>query len=231
MHSKFASLLELARSIAQLPAAHLRFDISKDPGNVEKIYRHFTKRHPRYLLCRNKTLGAALVDIHQFPAPAAYLNSFSGRNSPERHARRARSRGYRVTEIDRNDYIEDIHRINTSVEVRQGHGMSEDYLTKRTSYVAEPNYKYYGIVDTSGRLVAYSELGFWGNFAAFNRIIGVRNNDGIMHLLVTEIICELIEKGEYQYLMYDTYFGASPGMKAFKTSLGFAPYHARYSIQ
>jgi hypothetical protein len=31
--------------------------------------------------------------------------------------------------------------------------------------------------------------------------------------------------------MYDTYFGASPGLKAFKTMLGFQPYRAKYSIQ
>lgn len=231
MRKKLATLLELARSIARLPRAELQFDIAKDPGNVERIFRHFTKRHPRYLLCRNKTLGAALVDLQQFAAPSAYVATLTGRNSADKHARRARSRGYRVIEIDRNDYIDDIHHINTSVDVRQGQAMGKDYLEKHTHYVADRNYKYYGTVDGAGRLVAYGEIGFWGNFAAFNRIIGIRNNDGIMHLLVTEIICQMIEKGEYRYLMYDTYFGASPGLKIFKTTLGFAPYRARYSIQ
>jgi hypothetical protein len=28
--------------------------------------------------------------------------------------------------------------------------------------------------------------------------------------------------------MYDTYFGASPGMKTFKEMLGFHPYRAKY---
>jgi hypothetical protein len=230
MLSKLATLLEVARSIAQLPTADLRFETHKNPDNAEKIYRHFTKRHPRYLLCRNKTLGAALVDLHKFDAPSAYMASVTGRNSADKHSRRARSRGYRVIEIDRNDYIDEIHHINTSVDVRQGQTMGKDYLIKQTRYVDECNYKYYGTVDLNGVLVAYGEIGYWGNFAAFNRIIGVRNNDGIMHLLVTEIICQMIEKGEYRYLMYDTYFGASPGMKIFKTTLGFAPYRARYSI-
>jgi len=79
--------------------------------------------------------------------------------------------------------------------------------------------------------MAYGELGFYGNFASFTRVIGVRNNDGVMHLMVTEIICQLIEGRNYQYLMYDTYFGASPGLKTFKKMLGFQPYRAKYSLQ
>jgi hypothetical protein len=79
--------------------------------------------------------------------------------------------------------------------------------------------------------MAYGDLGRYGNFAAFNRVIGVRNNDGIMHLLVTEIVCQLIEDRSCHYLMYDTYFGASSGLRAFKTMLGFEPYRAKYSIQ
>jgi hypothetical protein len=41
----------------------------------------------------------------------------------------------------------------------------------------------------------------------------------------------LIEAGGYQYLMYDTYFGASSGLQNFKKMLGFQPYRAKYSIQ
>ena len=108
--------------------------------------------------------------------------------------------------------------------------MSEAYRNKQTHYVPDRNYRYYGTLDTTGRLVAYGEIGLWGNFAAFNRVIGVRNNDGIMHLMVSEIICQFIEDGRFHYLMYDTYFGASPGLKTFKTALGFAPYRARYRL-
>lgn len=231
MRKKFVSLLELARTVAQLPKARLEFQVARDPANVERIFRHFTKRHPRYFLVRNKTLGAALVDLTRFAAGAEYMATIKGRNSAEHQARRARARGYRVVEIDRNNYIDDIHHINTSVEVRQGQSMSDSYLTKQHHYVAEPNYRYFGALNASGRLVAYGEVGLWGNFAAFNRIIGVRNNDGIMHLLVSDIVCTLIEGAEVDYLMYDTYFGASPGLKLFKTALGFSPYHARYSLQ
>lgn len=231
MRKKFASLLELARTLMQLPKVRLEFQSARDPGNVERIFRHFTKRHPRFLVIRNKTLGAALVNLSSFQAPSEYMASIKGRNSAEHHARRARARGYTVAEIDRNDYIDDIHHINTSVQLRQGQAMADSYLAKQYHYVADRNYRYYGTLDTQGRLVAYGEVGLWGNFAAFNRIIGIRNNDGIMHLLVSQIICNFIEDGEVDYLMYDTYFGASPGLKLFKTALGFSPYHARYCLQ
>lgn len=233
MRKKFASLLELVRTIARLPRARLEFQVARDPDNVERIFRHFTKRHPRYRVVRNKTLGAALVDLQRFAASTDYLASIKGqgRNCAEHHARRARARGYRVVEIDRNDYVDDIHHINTSLEVRQGQPMTESYLQKQLYFPVEPNYKYFGTLNSAGKLVAYGEVGIWGNFAAFNRIIGLRNNDGIMHLLVSDIICRFIDAGELRYLMYDTYFGASPGLKLFKTALGFSPFHARYSLQ
>lgn len=230
MPTSFASLLKSVQSIISLPTARLNFHLAKDPGNVERIFKHFTKRHPRYFIFGNKTIGVALVDLQRFSAPADYIATVKGRNGPEHQARRARARGYRVIEINRNDYVDDIHHINTSVDVRQGNAMSTAYLTKQQHFVADPNYKYFGTVDATGRLVAYGEVGLWGNFAAFNRLIGIRNNDGIMHLMVTDIICHFIEDGNHQYLMYDTFFGASPGLKLFKSALGFTPYRARYRI-
>jgi hypothetical protein len=136
-----------------------------------------------------------------------------------------------VTEIDRNDFIDDIHEIHTSTDIRQGRMMDKDYLEKKTDYRSAPNFKYYGALNADGKLMAYSELGFYGNFAAFSRVIGVRNNDGAMHLLLTEIVCQLIEGRNCQFLMYDTYFGASAGLQTFKKMFGFQPYRAKYSIQ
>jgi hypothetical protein len=109
--------------------------------------------------------------------------------------------------------------------------MDREYLEKKYCYANDQNYTYFGVLNPLGKLMAYGDLGFYGNFAAFNRIIGVRNNDGIMHLLLMEIICKMIEIGNLQYLMYDTYFGASPGLRNFKKMLGFQPYRAKYSIQ
>jgi hypothetical protein len=180
---------------------------------------------------QNKSLGAALVDLTKFRNRVAYMDTIKGRNSAEQHARKAKTKGYRMVEIDRNDFIDDIHEINTSVEIRQGRPMDPAYQEKTTHYPVDKNYKYFGVLNAAGKLMAYGDLGLYGNFVAFNRVLGVRNNDGVMHLMVTEIICRMIEERSVNYVMYDTCFGASEGLLMFKKMLGFEPYRAKYSIQ
>ncbi|MBC7454561.1 MAG: hypothetical protein H7335_12800 [Massilia sp.] len=231
MPNKLSHALDLFFSIARLPVARLEFRLAFNPDDVQKIYSYFTQRHPKYKIFQNKSLGAALVDLARFSDRQAYMESIKGNNSAEKHARKARSKGYRVVEIDKNNFVDEIHEINTSVESRQGRSMDSIYTQKTLHFSSEKNFKYYGVLNSSGKLMGYVDLGFYGNFAAFNRIIGVRNNDGVMHFLATEIICQMIEQGSFDYVMYDTYFGAGPGLKTFKKMLGFEPHRAKYSIQ
>ena len=231
MQSNFSQLFALAIDVIKLPVASLEFTLNSNPDDVKAMYAHYTKRHPKYKLFQNKSLGAALVDLERYPSRDEYIESIKGRNSAEQHARKARARGYKVIEIDRNNFIDDLYRINTSAEIRQGRPMDESYHRKELHYPHLRNYKYFGAVNSTGSLMAYANLGHYGNFVAFDRLLGVRNNDGAMHLMVSEIICQLIESRKYRYIMYDTYFGASPGLKAFKDMLGFEPYRAKYSIQ
>ena len=232
MQSNLSQLFALAIDIIKLPVASLEFTLNSNPDDVKTMYAHYTKRHPKYKLFQNKSLGAALVDLERYPSRDEYMKSIKkGRSSAEQQARKARARGYKVVEIDRNNFVDDLYRINTSVEIRQGRPMDESYQSKELHYPHVRNYKYFGAVNAAGSLMAYANLGLYGNFAAFDRLLGVRNNDGAMHLMVSEIICQMIESRKYRYIMYDTYFGASPGLKAFKDMLGFEPYRAKYSIQ
>ena len=231
MPEKILRLAELVIDIAKLPVARLQFYLKLNPLEVDKMHRYFTMRHPRYKIFQNKSLGAALIDLAHHRGREAYINSIKGKNSGEQHARKALSRGYSVVEIDRNNYIDDIYQVNTSLSVRQGRPIDAIYREKVNHYTQQKNYRYYGLLNNEGNLVAYGDVGHYGNFSAFNRIIGIRNNDGIMHLLVSEIVCQMIERNECRYMMYDTYFGASPGLRAFKTMLGFQPYRAKYSIK
>ena len=231
MTSKLSQLFNLALDISKLPVARLEFRLDLNPDSVRRMHAHFTKPHPRYRIFQNKSLGAALVDLKRFADPDEYMANMKGRNSAGYFARKARSRGYSVVEIDRNVFVEDIHEINTSLDQRQGRPMADAYRQKQTHFSPEKNYKYFGVLNSAGKLTAYSDIGFFGNFVAFDRLLGLRNNDGAMHLMVTEIICRMIESHAYGYLMYDTFFGASPGLRAFKTMLGFEPYRARYSLQ
>ena len=231
MTSKLSQLFNLALDISKLPVARLEFRLDLNPDSVRRMHTHFTKPHPRYRIFQNKSLGAALVDLKRFADPDEYMANMKGRNSAGHHASKARSRGYSVVEIDRNMFVEDIHEINTSLDQRQGRPMADAYRQKQTHFSPEKNYKYFGVLNSAGKLTAYSDIGFFGNFVAFDRLLGLRNNDGAMHLMVTEIICRMIESHAYGYLMYDTFFGASPGLRTFKTMLGFEPYRAKYSLQ
>lgn len=217
--------------VINLPVAKLCFHEYIDPHDIRQTYRAFTRPHPRFRIVRAKTIGAALIDLSRFGDRDAYLEQIKARNHGGHHARRARSRGYRFVDIDRNAYIDDIHAINTSLDVRQGRPMDEKYTCRRETFDTLPHFRYHGILDPTGKLVAYATLGIYGNFAAFSQMLGLRNNDGIMHLLLVEAVGRLIDEKQVRYIMYDTFFGAQPGMRAFKTILGFQPYRARYSLQ
>ena len=219
------------RQIVRLPRADLHFDMQIDPADIAATYRYFTKPHPRYRLIANKTIGTALIDLARHADTAAYLDAIGGKNRGAWHARRARARGYVCTEIERNDYIDDIHAINTSLDSRQGRPMDEKYLHKTTHYARQPHFEYYGVLNGDGRLAAYANVGRYGNFSAFSQLMGLRNNDGVMHLLVVDIVTRLIERQRVRYVMYDTFFGAQPGLQQFKRIVGFEPYRARYTLQ
>lgn len=222
---------KLLKDILRLPVAELHFDQAIDPTDIRATYRYYTKPHPRYKLIRNKTIGAALLDLSGLYSAEQYLELIKGKNAGAWHAKRARGRGYRLRHIDRNAHIDDIHAINTSLEERQGRPMDAKYREKQAYFDTLGHFRYYGLFNPEGRLVAYANLGHYGNFASFSQLIGVRNNDGIMHMMVVDIACELIGEQRVRYLMYDTFFGAQPGMQAFKKILGFRPYRARYALQ
>jgi hypothetical protein len=221
-----AILLQLPR----LPVAHLEFNRRIAPDNVSATYLLYTRSHPKYKIIQSKSWGAALVDLRDCRSRDAYLERIKGKNNGAWHARRARARGYTVAAIDRNEHVDAIHDINTSVEQRQGRPMDEKYLARQTRFDAPANMRCYGVFNAEGKLVAYATIGLYGNFSAFSQMMGYRNNDGVMHLMVSEIVGIQIEEGQVRYVMYDTFFGALPGLRQFKTVLGFQPYRAKYKL-
>jgi hypothetical protein len=230
MFTQLAHHCKLLFEVARLPVARLHFDTRLHPEDVAATHRAFTRPHPRYRLFPHKALGVALIDLKSHPSAAAYLDSIQGRRAGAAFAAKALARGYRLDRIERNDHVDALHAINTSLEQRQGRPMDQRYLNRTVHYVALPHYRYYGVFSPGQQLVAYGNLGHFGNFAAFSQLMGMRNNDGIMHLLVAGIVQQLIAEGQLDYVMYDTFFGAQPGLRNFKTILGFRPYHARYTI-
>ena len=228
MLSKLRNFLDLLVQIAKLPVAHLHFDLNVNPDDVLLVYKYFTKPHAKYKIVKNKSLGAALIDMRKFGSCEEYI---AIHRRGMRDAKKAKSRGYIFCEIDRNNYIDEIHGINTSLETRQGRPMDASYLNKINYYEPAKNYKYYGVLDCNGRLMAYCNFGIYGDFAIFSQLLGYRNNDGTMNLLMMEAVCRFIGDSAIRYIMYDTYFGANEGLKKFKTTLGFKPYRVKYHIK
>ena len=227
MLSKLRNIFDLLVQIAQLPVAHMHFDLNVNPNDVMLTYKDFTKPHVKYKIFKNKSLGAALIDLTRFGTREEYLKNIKARYE----AKKAKSRGYTFCEIDVNNYIDEIHEINTSLEIRQGRSMDASYLKKNNYFEPIKNYKYYGVLNCDGKLMAYCNLRLYGDFVIFSKLMGYRNNEGTMQLLMTEAICRFIGDGVTKYIMYDTYFGANPGLKRFKIALGFEPYRAKYHIK
>ena len=227
MLSRLRNFLDLSIQIVKLPVAHLHFDINLNPDGIRSTYKCFTKPHTKYKIFKNKSLGAALIDLKRFDNREDYTNTH---RKNVHNARKAMSRGYIFCEIDRNDHVNEIHEINTSIEDRQGRPMDASYLEKVSYYEPVKNYKYYGVLDRDGKLIAYCNLGIYGDFVLISQLLGYRNNHGTMHLLTTEVVCQFIGDCKIKYIMFDTYFGASPGLKEFKTKIGFSPYWAKYHI-
>jgi len=225
-HKYRALLGELRR----MPRVRLQFQAHLNPTEVRATYLSFTKPHPRFPLVPHKSIGVALVNLRQFDSPERYLDEIGGKNRGASFAKRARKRGYTFAPIDRNAYVDQIHAINTSLTERQGRPMSAAYTTRSEHFDQLPNYRYYGVFSPCGKLVAYANMGYYGDFAALAQLMGYRNNDGIMHLLIVDLVSSLITEGRARFLMYDTYFGASAGMQSFKRMLGFQPHYVSYEF-
>jgi hypothetical protein len=231
LFTKLMDHARLAVQLARLPVARLRFEQRLHPEDVRRAHANFTRRHPRFKVFRNKTMGIALIDLQPFGGRSdGYLETVRHAGYAGAKSRKATARGYRLRPIDRNDHIDEIYAIHTSVDQRQGRPMDSAYLVRKTHYDNLPHSACYGVFDIHGRLSAYCSLVRYGNFVATDQLMGYKNNDGIMELLLSSIVCRLIEERAVDYFMYDTFLGAKQGLREFKRRVGFRPYRARYEL-
>lgn len=227
---EYRRLAPVAFELLTLPKARLRFDSAIAPTKIRSQFELFTRPHARFPLMKNKTMGIALIDLSNFKNSSEYLATVKKKDYAGHHARQARKRGYTVRRINRNDHIAEIYRINTSAQSRQGRPMDTPYLTLQTEYSEAAPTQSYGVFNAKGILMGYCCFGVYGNFAATDRLIGIKTADGAMFLLLLEIICMLIDRAQVDYFMYDTFLGAQPGLRSFKHRIGFQPFRVKYSI-
>lgn len=217
--------MELARTI--LGAPRVRIEMTGD-DHARRIHRAFTARHPRLRLTSAKRWGVALL-----PLPATFDDYLAGgsRKVLRQKRRLALGHGFRYAEVDsleRLDQVMDIHR---SSPVRQGRSLP-DYYFDRDEVAATLAHRprLHGILDADDRLSAYAWAPLTGEAIVFETLLGHAADleVGTMYLLMSEVIRVAIEHrdatGTPSWAMYDTYWGASPGLAYFKARLGFRPY-------
>lgn len=234
MQTKIRKALNILLLIVKLPKVSISFSgfTNETKEKYLETYKYFTKWH-RLKFFRNKTLGVALINLNLYKNFDEYYKSINGKNSAGYYSRKALKRKYSFVEINRNNYIDDIYEINTSSTMRQGRIMSSSYMQKQDNYQNEINYRYFGVINEEGKLLAYCNIGFYGEFALVTTLLGHKKylNDGIMYLMMIEvnkIIFNDYKKNGYKYIMYDTFFGASDGLKKFKKKLGYKAYKVKW---
>jgi hypothetical protein len=143
-----------------------------------------------------------------------------------KRADRCERLGYRFQKIDRHLYTEDIYRINTSLEERQGRPMSNGYTT-RQSYAPLPDYPCprhrvttYGVL-RDHNLYAYLWLYRAGDLALVSSILGHgdRLRDDVMYLLMQGIIHA--ERDTGGFLTYNRHDSGTDGLRYYKERCGF----------
>ncbi|UUZ54934.1 hypothetical protein LP419_02950 [Massilia sp. H-1] len=144
----------------------------------------------------------------------------------------AQASGYVTRRIDRNAHIDAIHAINNSVGQRQGladgcqlPGKADQFRCARPLRLLR-RVRQRG---QAGRLRQHRPLRQFLRVLAADRLPQQRRHHAFAHHRHRGL--GLIDEGKVEYVMYDTFFGALPGMQQFKTILGFQPYRARFSLQ
>lgn len=225
--NKPSTLLNTIRELRKLPAVSISMCGCEQ---CKYYYGYFIKRHPRFKIIQNKKWGAALVTI-----PATFNDYLKGKKMQALRTNRTHAikSGYTVGRFCATDRIQEILAINTSLHIRQGWLMSEDYLCKDELKKFFANIPpIFGVFNNEGILKAYAYVLICGDVCIIIRILGHGDNlgDGIMYYLVSEIIREVIElkQDRPKWLVYDTMLGAQTGLRYFKEKCGFKAYKAKW---
>ena len=208
----------------------------------------FQERHPRSDVGRTnghcEGEGGAAIPITVFHTMLAMLKIpptielyFQRVGDKSRNmVRKAERLGYRYTPVDPDQYLDDIVTIRTSEPMRQGRPIPEYFRIKprnmlyahfKSTSCGYHGEEFYGVFKDN-TLVAYATLFFFGQLAQVDQILGHKDhrNDGVMNLLVYEMVRSLLQKKPWvkaiNYL-YPDLARNSGGIGLFKASVGFEP--------
>jgi hypothetical protein len=196
---------------------------------ADQFYDKFTAPHPRHPEYGTYQNGPSILVL-----PSTFDEYWEGAAGygTRRKVRKALKEGYSFAFIDRDQYLDDIHAINTSMPERQGREMKAGYLKRPGPYGPLPAYscpkhqvRTYGVLK-DGHLVAYTWLYQMGEMCLFSTILGHGDhlNAGVMYLLIAETLKDVIPLAGTKYAMYNMHQSGTEGLKFFKEQMGFAPY-------
>jgi hypothetical protein len=214
----------LLQEVLHLPRVTIRLG---DSLEAQALQRSFMAPHPKFPLVGRKQLGASLIDLKDFETLDDFL---AGGTSSTAYLRRRRRRairaGYEVCTFVPQEHVDELKGINSSAPWRQGRKMAAHYLSEDFTLPYSPTQTPYGAFSPEGRLVGYIVLHEVGEIGILGIILGHADHldNGVMYLLVTEVVGVLLRKGQARYCFYDMWYGASEGLRAFKRRCGFKPY-------
>lgn len=170
-------------------------------------------------------LSAAIL-----PLPASYEAYLRAIGDKSRNmVRKPEKAGFRIGRFDKNNHLEDIYQIHTSLDVRQGQPLQDHYrLRPHASYKGRAAWElvseeWWGAFNPEGRLVGYVYLPGTNGEYLTSRIMGHGDylKFGIMNALVAEIV--RAHAGERGHILYGMYEHGTDGLRRFKDSMGFVP--------
>lgn len=173
-------------------------------------------------------VGSIVLKIPQavIKIPNTYEKYLAQLNRKSRYLiRKTEHLGYEFRTFSWNEHLEDIYKINTSKETRQGEPMRGWYSEPvKPRYWSKEESRYlvnYGAF-IDNRLRAYIFLLTYGNFAFPKHIIGHSEylTDGIMNGLIAYVVQECIKNSQLMYFYYGRFIDGS-SLDAFKKHTGF----------
>jgi hypothetical protein len=200
--------------------------------HARERFGYFSSRHPQFPLIPRKSLGAAMISLQ---GSYADFRQSKLRGIAKNNLKLAKKRKYSYAKIDAVSAVDQIMEINGSRRERGGRPMDPLYSSRS---------KFEGILGEignahvvrcpTGQIVAYALVSNIGDLWNVDYVLGHGDhlNSGIMYLLMTYVIEEKFElakaAGNPKWIMYDTWLGATSGLRQFKAVLGFSPYWVRW---
>lgn len=154
-----------------------------------------------------------------------------------RRLRKAQKAGYTFGHIERDDYVDDVFAINTSIAERQGRQMDEGYRKRPGPYGPLPTQtcprhrlNTYGVLAPDGTLVAYTWVYVTGEMFLTSTLLGHGDHldNGVMFLLIAGVIEDLIATAQVRYFVYERHWSGLEGLRFFKERVGLKPYNVHF---